>query len=70
MSASSRHRKPVRRCSTTSGAAPSGKASTGVPQASASIITMPNGSGQRIGTSSARALASSDVLVAKSTSPR
>ena len=40
---------------TTSGTEPSGKAITGVPHASDSTITRPNGSGQRIGMSSARA---------------
>ncbi len=46
---SSSQRKPVTPWSTTSGAAPSAKATTGVPHANASIITMPNGSFQRIG---------------------
>ena len=40
-----RRRSRSRRRSTTSGAEPSGKAITGVPQAIASTITMPNGSG-------------------------
>jgi len=40
---------------TISGAEPSGNAITGVPQASASTMTRPNGSAQRIGISSARA---------------
>ena len=47
--------KPVSPSSTISGAEPSGKAITGVPQAIASVITSPNGSGQRIGMSSALA---------------
>ena len=45
--------KPVRPSSITSGTEPRLKAMTGVPQAIASIITRPNGSGQSIGTSSA-----------------
>ena len=63
MSATSRHRKPVMPSSTISGAAPSGKVSTGVPHAMASIITRPNGSGQRIGFSRARAPARSSQLL-------
>ena len=55
MASSSSHRKPVVPSSTTSGAAPSGKARTGVPQAMASSITMPNGSFHRMGNSRARA---------------
>ncbi len=51
MAASSSHRNPVTPSLTTSGAAPSGKASTGVPHAIASIITMPNGSFHRMGNS-------------------
>ena len=39
----------------TSGAEPQPKPTTGVPQAIASIITRPNGSGQSIGNSSAAA---------------
>ena len=50
---SSSTRNPVRPSTTSSRAAPSGNAITGVPQASASTITMPNGSSQRIGISSA-----------------
>src|SRR5215472_15595768 len=42
--------KPVMPSSTTSGAEPRLNAITGVPQAIASIITRPNGSGQSIGT--------------------
>ena len=45
--------KPVRPSSITSGTEPRLKAMTGVPQAIASIITRPNGSGQSIGTSRA-----------------
>ena len=48
--------KPVRPCSTTSGTEPQRQAITGVPQAMASIITRPNGSGQSIGNSRAAAL--------------
>ena len=48
---------------------PSAKLRTGVPQASASIITSPKGSGQRIGLSSASALASSSSLRLPPTSP-
>ncbi len=47
--------KPVTPSSITSGTEPRLKAITGVPQAIASIITRPNGSGQSIGTSSAMA---------------
>ena len=46
---------PVSPSSTTSGTEPRLKAMTGVPQAIASIITRPNGSGQSIGTSRAMA---------------
>src|SRR6516164_9298387 len=42
--------KPVMPSSTTSGAEPRLNAITGVPQAIASIMTKPNGSGQSIGT--------------------
>ena len=45
--------KPVTPSSITSGTEPRLNAITGVPQAIASIITRPNGSGQSIGTSSA-----------------
>ena len=45
--------KPVTPSSTPSGTEPRLNAITGVPQAIASIITRPNGSGQSIGTSSA-----------------
>ena len=47
--------KPVTPSSITSGAEPQPKPTTGVPQAIASIITSPNGSGQSIGNSSAAA---------------
>ena len=50
--------------SITSGAEPRGKAMTGVPQAMASIMTRPNGSGQSIGKRSARRLAEEARLVA------
>ena len=55
MACSSSTTKPVTPSRTTSGTEPSGKAITGVPQTSDSTITSPNGSGQRIGISSARA---------------
>ena len=45
--------KPVTPSSITSGTEPRLNATTGVPQAIASIITRPNGSGQSIGNSSA-----------------
>ena len=48
-------RNPVTPSVTTSGTAPSGHAMTGVPQAIASIMTRPKGSGQSMGNSSARA---------------
>ena len=48
--------KPVTPSSMTSGTEPQRQAITGVPQAIASIITSPNGSGQSIGNSSAAAL--------------
>ncbi len=70
MASSSSHRNPVVPSVTTSGAAPSGKASTGVPQAMASIITMPNGSFQRMGKSRAEAPARSSSLRSWETSPR
>ena len=47
---------PVRPSSITSGTEPQRQAITGVPQAMASIITSPNGSGQSIGNRSAAAL--------------
>ena len=47
--------KPVTPSSITSGTEPQRQAITGVPQAMASIITRPNGSGQSIGNSSAAA---------------
>src|SRR2546425_4012881 len=40
-------RKPTSPSRTISGTAPHGRATTGVPHASASIIASPNGSGQR-----------------------
>ena len=51
------HDKPRFPVETISGTEPHGKAITGVPQAIASIITNPNGSGQSMGNS--RALAPS-----------
>src|SRR4051812_11492956 len=47
--------KPVIPSSMTSGTEPDLKAMTGVPQAMASIMTRPNGSGQSIGNSNAAA---------------
>ena len=47
---------PLRPWSTTSGTEPQRQAITGVPQAMASIMTSPNGSGQSIGNRSAAAL--------------
>jgi hypothetical protein len=41
--------KPVSPSTTTSATEPRRSATTGVPHAMASIITMPNGSSQRIG---------------------
>src|SRR5215211_3277156 len=55
MAASSSTRNPLTPSRTTSRAAPSGNAITGVPHAIASTITSPNGSGHRIGMSTARA---------------
>ena len=61
--------KPVTPCSTTSGTEPLRKAITGVPQAIASIITRPNGSGQSIGMSSAIAPPRNADFCASSISP-
>ena len=61
--------RPVTPSSITSGTEPWRKASTGVPQAMASIITRPKGSGQSIGNSSARASPRNLVLPRSSTSP-
>ena len=47
--------KPVTPSSTTSGTEPRRQATTGVPQAMASIMARPNGSGQSIGNRSAAA---------------
>jgi hypothetical protein len=54
---------------TISAAAPSGNAITGVPQASASTITIPNGSRQRTGISNAAAFANSSCLAVPPISP-
>ena len=54
--------KPVTPSATTSGTEPRAVASTGVPHAMASIITMPKGSGQAIGKSSASAPANRAYL--------
>ena len=56
--------------STISGAAPRGQPTTGVPQAIASTIAIPNGSGQLIGFSKAAAPASSVRLSSTPSSPR
>ena len=61
--ASSSRTNPVMPSSTISGTDPHGVATTGVPQASASIITIPNGSGHAIGLSRQVAPASSSQLV-------
>ena len=53
---------PVRSSATTSGTDPSGYAITGVPHAIASVITSPNGSGQRIGMRRPRARAKCSSL--------
>ena len=47
--------KPVSPSATTSGTEPLRQATTGVPQAMASVITRPNGSGHWIGNSRADA---------------
>ena len=61
---------PVSPSSRTSGTEPLRKATTGVPQAMASIITSPNGSGQSMGNSRARALPSTSARPVPPTSPR
>ena len=61
--------KPVRPSSTISGTEPADVATTGVPQARASIITKPNGSDHWIGFSNAVAAPSSSNLPASSSSP-
>ena len=60
---------PVTPCVTISGTEPRRRATTGVPQASASAITSPNGSGQSIGKSSASALPRSSGFSASPISP-
>jgi hypothetical protein len=55
--------------STISGAAPHGVPMIGVPHASASIITMPKGSGQAIGFNRHAALPSSSRFAGPHTSP-
>ena len=52
-----------------SGTEPCAYAITGVPQAIASIMTSPNGSGQSIGISSARALPMKSFLASSPISP-
>ena len=61
--------KPVTPSSITSGTEPQCQAITGVPQAMASIITRPNGSGQSIGNSSASALPRKSDFSASPISP-
>ena len=53
---------PVSPSATTSGTEPLAQATTGVPQAMASVMTRPKGSGHWIGNSNAAALASSSVF--------
>ena len=60
---------PVTPSSTTSGTEPCRMATTGVPQAMASIITSPNGSGQVMGKRKACACANSSRLRSSDTSP-
>lgn len=55
--------KPVSPWRSTSGTEPWLKAITGVPQASASIMTSPNGSGQSMGNSKARAFPSNSFFL-------
>jgi hypothetical protein len=61
---------PVTPSSITSGTEPLRQAMTGVPQAMASIITRPNGSGQSMGKSRASALPRSSSFSLPPTSPR
>ena len=60
---------PVTPSTTTSGTAPPRSATTGVPQAIASIITIPNGSSHCTGNSRQRAPASSRRLAVASATP-
>ena len=61
--------KPVTPSVITSGTEPFRQAMTGVPQAIASIITRPNGSGQSMGNSKARALPRNSSFSRPPTSP-
>jgi len=61
--------KPVTPWSMTSGTEPRRKAITGVPHAMDSAMTIPNGSGQSIGNTSAAALHSSSCLSRSPISP-
>ena len=61
--------KPLRPGSITSGTEPRRQAITGVPQAMASVITRPKGSGQSMGNSSARAPPRKSPLSASPISP-
>jgi hypothetical protein len=63
-------RKPVTPSSTISGAEPTGVATTGVPVASASIITRPNGSAHCMGFRRANESPTSSSLSAQPSSPR
>ncbi len=69
ISSSVSHSNPVTPSRSTSGTEPRGRAITGVPQARASIMTNPKGSGQSIGNSNAMALPSRICFCASSTSP-
>ena len=69
IAASSSTRKPVLPSTISSGAAPSSKAITGVPHASASTMTIPNGSCQRIGISSPLAREKRERFLAPPISP-
>jgi hypothetical protein len=69
ISATSRTRNPVRPFSTISDKAPRGKATTGVPQASASIATSELVSSARLGTTTQRAADSNRLLRAKPMGP-
>ena len=68
ISSTSSQTKPVTPSSMTSCTEPLRSATTGVPAAMASIITRPNGSGQRMGKTKARAPANSSRLRASVTS--
>ena len=69
ITAASGARKPVRPCSTTSGSAPDAKATTGVPQAAASMATSELVSGAVLGTSTQRAIGAQQRSAAHSQVP-